>query len=377
MTVLILTHSYPDSRIKWRGLFIRDQALALSEKHEIIVVYFRVDYTRLTPFSKYSFEKREKGKITEYEVTTGKSFPVINQLKYLNDTYRFIKKEILGKKKIDIIHSHLSYPAGFLGAIIQKREKIPCILTEHSWIAKYFRSIIHRLCVLYTLKNAGSLIAVSRALGDDVNRYCKRLVNVVPNVIDFKKFSLPDPMIRNTNLNIGILGGMGNYRKGLDILIKAIALIKDMDIKVHIGGDGKYLSTFRGLARELGVDGKCIFYGEIKPESIQDFYSGLDFYVLPSRDETFGVVVIEAMACGLPVIATRCGGPEEIITKETGVLIEKESPQELAQAIKYLAENLDSYNRKSIRSYVLEKYSRNRFTESLTEVYQELLRNTK
>src|SRR5665647_2004950 len=104
MTILLLTHSYPDSRIKWRGLFIQDQALTLSEKHEIIVVYFRVDYTSFAPFSKYSFVKRQKGKVTEYEVTTGKSFPVINQLKYLNDTYRFIRKEILSKKKIDIIH---------------------------------------------------------------------------------------------------------------------------------------------------------------------------------------------------------------------------------------------------------------------------------
>jgi len=377
MTVLILTHSYPDSRIKWRGLFIRDQALALSEKHEIIVVYFRVDYTRFSPFSKYSFVKRQNGNITEYELTTGKSFPVINQLKYLNDTYRFIRKEILSKNKIDIIHSHLSYPAGFLATIIQKRKKIPCVLTEHTWIEKYFRSSIHKLCVLYTLKHVSSVVAVSRALVDDITRYCKRPVHVIPNVIDFNKFSLTDPLRKENKLNIGILGGMGNYRKGLDILIKAVSLINDMDLIVHIGGDGKYLGTFRDLARELGVESKCIFYGEIKPESIQDFYSGLDFYVLPSRDETFGVVVIEAMACGLPVIATRCGGPEEIITKETGVLIEKENPGELAQAIRSMAGNLDAYDRKSIRNYVLEKYSRDHFTESLTEVYQELLRNTK
>jgi glycosyltransferase involved in cell wall biosynthesis len=214
-------------------------------------------------------------------------------------------------------------------------------------------------------------------LGDDITRYCKRPVHVIPNVIDLNKFSLPDSVRINNKLNIGILGGMGNYRKGVDILIKAIAIIKDMDVKVHIGGDGKYLSTFRDMARELGVERKCIFYGEIKPESIQDFYSRLDFYVLPSRDETFGVVVIEAMACGLPVIATRCGGPEEIVTKETGVLIEKENPMELAQAISSMAGNLDSYNRKSIRNYVLEKYSQDCFTESLNEVYQELLRNTK
>lgn len=377
MTILLLTHSYPDARINWRGLFIQDQAMALSEKHEIIVVYFRVDYSRFAPFSKYSFVKRQNGKITEYELSTGKSFPVINQLKYFNDTFRFIRKEVLSKKKIDIIHGHLSYPAGFLGTIIQKREKIPCVLTEHTWIKKYFRSTIHKLCVLHALKHCACVVAVSQALGDDINRYCKRQVHVIPNVIDINKFSVTDPVRMDNKLNIGILGGMGNYRKGVDILIKAVSLLKDMDITVHIGGDGKYLSTFRDMAKELDVDGKCFFYGEIKPENIQDFYSKLDFYVLPSRDETFGVVVVEAMACGLPVIATRCGGPEEIITEETGVLIEKENPQELADAIRSLAGNLGSYNRKAIRNYVLDKYSQDCFTASLSELYQELLRNTK
>jgi glycosyltransferase involved in cell wall biosynthesis len=377
MTILLLTHSYPDARIKWRGLFIQDQALALSEKHEVIVVYFKVDYANFAPFSKYSFVKRENGKITEYELTTWKSFPVINQLKYLNDTYRFIRKEILGKKKIDIIHCHLSYPAGFLGTIIQRREKIPCVLTEHTWIKKYFRSIIHKICVLYTLKHCSCIVAVSRALGDDINRYSKRQVHVIPNVIDMNKFSLPSPVRVDKKLNIGILGGMGNYRKGVDILIKAVSLLKDMEMTVHIGGDGKFLGNFRQMANELEVDGKCLFYGEIKPENVQEFYSKLDFYILPSRDETFGVVVIEAMASGLPVIATRCGGPEEIITKETGILIEKENPLELAQAIRSLAGNLGSYNRNDIRNYVLEKYSQDCFIESLSELYQELLRKTK
>jgi len=377
MTILLLTHSYPDARIRWRGLFIQDQALALSAKHEIIVVYFKVDYTRFAPFLKYSFVKKQNGKITEYELTTGKSLPVINQLKYFKDTFRFIRKEILSQKKIDIIHSHLSYPAGFLGTIIQKREKIPCVLTEHSWIKKYFRSRIHKLCVLYTLKHCACVVAVSHALKDDINLYCKRQIQVIPNVIEMKKFSLSDTLKKDNNLNIGILGGMGNYRKGLDILIKAVSLLKDMELTVHIGGDGKLLSTFKDMAKELEVAGKCIFYGEIKPENIQDFYSKLDFYILPSRDETFGVVVVEAMACGLPVIATKCGGPEEIITKETGVLIDKEDPEELARAIRSVAGNLSSFNRKAIRNYVLEKYDKDLFVASVSEVYQELLRNTK
>jgi glycosyltransferase involved in cell wall biosynthesis len=163
----------------------------------------------------------------------------------------------------------------------------------------------------------------------------------------------------------------------LDILIKAVSLLKDIEMTVHIGGDGKLLSTFMDLAGELEVSGRCIFYGEIKPENIQDFYSKLDFYILPSRDETFGVVVIEAMACGLPVIATKCGGPEEIISKESGILIEKENPEELAQAIRFVAGNPGSFNRKAIRNYVLKKFGPDTFVASLSEVYQELLRNTK
>jgi len=377
MTILLLTHSYPDANIKWRGLFIHDQALALSTVHEVIVVYFKVNYASLAAFSKYSFVKKQNGRVTEYELSTGKSYPGINQLKYLKDTYRFICREILSRKKIDIIHSHLSYPAGFLGTIIQKRKGIPSILTEHSWINKYFRSRIHKTAVLYALKHSSCVVAVSSALKDDINHYCKRPVHVIPNVVEMKKFSVSDTMGRDNKLNAGILGGMGNYRKGLDILIKALSFLKDLELTLHIGGDGKYLTTFRDMARELDVDGKCIFYGEIKPEAIMDFYSKLDFYILPSRDETFGVVVVEAMACGLPVIATRCGGPEEIISKETGVLIEMENPGELAMAIRSVAGNLEYYDRKAIRNYVLEKYSPETFIKSISGIYQELLRNAK
>ena len=377
MTILFLTHSYPDSDIKWRGLFIKDQAIALSTKHEVIVVYFKVDYSHLAPFSKYSFIQRQSGKVIEYELITGKSFPVINQLKYLKDTYSFINREILKRRRIDIIHSHLSYPAGFLGTIIQKRKGIPCIVTEHSWINKYFRSRIHKTSVLFTLKHSACIVAVSQALRDDINSYCRRQVKVIPNVVEMKKFSLTGTLQRDNKLNAGILGGMGNYRKGLDILIKALPLLKDLELTVHIGGDGKYLNTFRNLAKELEVQEKCIFYGEIKPEAIFDFYSKLDFFVLPSRDETFGVVVVEAMACGLPVIATKCGGPEEIITKETGILVERENPQDLARAIRFVSENPGSFNSDLIRNYAREKYGPETFVKSISEVYQELLRNTK
>lgn len=377
MKILLLTHSWPDEKIKWRGLFIRDQAMALSTAHEVIVVFFKVDYSRLAPFSKYSFLKKEDGKITVYELTTGRSFPVINQLKYFRDTFRFIREEILSKNRIGIIHSQLSYPAGFLGAKISKKEGIPCVITEHTWVHKYFRSLIHRKCVMYALKNGSRIVAVSNALKHDILKYCSRPVDVIPNVVDMDRFHPVEKSFTGGQFNIGILGGMGNYRKGLDILIKALPLLNDIGLTVHIGGDGTLLETFKNLARELDVENKCIFYGEIKPEGIMDFYSRLDAYVLPSRDETFGVVVVEAMACGLPVIASRCGGPEEIITTENGLLIDRENPVQLSEAIRYVYKNIVAYDKQAIRKYVLDKYSPVAFEKSITKLYREITDDSK
>lgn len=370
MNIVLLTHSYPDSKHKWRGLFIKEQVNALAIIHDVTVVYFKVDYSHFAPFSDYSFIKNQTGRVTEYEVTINKSFPVITQLKYLSGTYRFIKKEILQKKKVDIIHSHLSYPAGFLGAIIQKRKKIPNVLTEHTWIKKYFRSPIHKKCVLYALENSATVVSVSEALKADILTFCNRKVLVIPNVVDVDKFEISEGN-RGETLNLGILGGMGNYRKGLDILLKSVSLLKQVNLKVHIGGDGFYLDTFKKLAVELGVDDKCIFYGEILPPEINNFYSRLDVFVLASRDETFGVVIVEAMAVGLPVIATRCGGPEEIITPETGLLVEKENAEDLARAIVSFSENRGSYDSDQIREYAKNRYGQKAFAEAITGVYRD------
>ena len=381
MTILILTHSYPDEEIKWRGIFIRDQALALSARHRVIVVYFKVDYSRLRPFAGYSFRRRDTGNLTEYEVITGRSFPVINQMKYLRDTYRFIRKEILSQSKVDILHSHLSYPAGFLGALIRQKTHIPCIITEHSWINKYFRSFIHKWCVKYALRHTDGIIAVSQALKDDIyafihaGRHSLNYVDnyidihVVPNVVDTARFT-PVKRPKSQYLNIGLMGGMSNYRKGADILIRAVALLGDLNLMVHIGGAGTYLDTFKKLAADLKVSDKFIFYGAIRPEEVNNFYSKLDLYVLASRDETFGVVVVEAMAAGLPVIATRCGGPEEIVTPATGILVSKENPEELAGAVRAISGKLAAYDRETIRKYASERYGPEKFLASVSEIYE-------
>lgn len=374
MTILILTHSYPDASNRWRGVFVQEQAKALSTIHEIIVVYFKVDYTHFAPFSKYTFIKRKNQQITEYELTTGRSFPVINQLKYLLSAYSFIGKEILKNNKIDIIHSHLTYPAGFLGTIIFKRKNIPHVFTEHSSIRKYSRSYFHKLCIKYTLKNSPGIVCVSNALRGEILKVINRDLTVIHNVIDISKFRLAKPRTGKI-INIGFLGSLENNNKGLDLLFKSVSYIKNYDILLHIGGKGILLDSYIKMSDDLGIIGNCRFYGGILPEKVADFYSELNIFVLPSRHETFGIVLVEAMASGLPVIATKCGGPEEIITPSTGLLISTENVGELTEAITFMSGNLQLYDRAVIRNYVNNTFGYKVFLNKISSVYENLLDN--
>lgn len=376
MTILILTHSYPDARNSYRGIFIKEQVKALGLMHNVIVVYFRVDYTHLDPFKKYSFTINKDRQITEYEVITGRSFPVVNQLKYLLDTYSFLRKEIFGKIKIDIIHSHLAYPAGFLGTVIYKSRNMPHVFTEHTNIRKYFRSYIHKVCVKFAIKNSPGIICVSKALGEEVTELTDRKIFVVYNVIDSRKFRTAAPEIGSA-VNIGFLGGLGNNNKGLDLLLKSVSALKNKNIILHIGGKGSMLEDYTRMSEELGIGSNCRFYGEILPEKINDFYSRLNIFVLPSRYETFGIVLIEALASGIPVIATRCGGPEEIVTPETGLLVSKNNVGELSDAISHMIGNMQQYKSSDLRSYVSSKFGQEAFLKNISPVYENIIDTVK
>jgi len=313
MNILLLTHSYPDETSSWRGSFIKEQAKVLSSIHRVTVVFFKNDPGNSGLFPKPRILKAVSGNLTEYSLKIKKSLPVINQLVYLYRTYQFIVNEIIPGFRPDIIHSHLSFPAGFLGTLIQKYQKIPNIITEHSRISNYSRSRIHTACVKYSLNRARSVIAVSESLKPEITAIVSREVEVIYNIVDTAKFELHERKSQEV-INIGFLGGLGNNNKGLDILLEAIKLTGRNDFMLHVGGDGKLKDDYVKLARDLGIEKYCRFYGGIPHDVILQFYSSLDLFVLPSRYETFGMVLVEAMACGIPVIATRCGGPAEIVT---------------------------------------------------------------
>lgn len=370
MNILILSPNYPDEKNIWNGIFFKEQAKALSQIHKIYVVSASVNYKTKISFCKYKFTSYDEKNLYVKQLYIARSLPVYNQINYFLTSYFFIKKLMKGKK-IDIIHCHYSYPIGVLGYMLSRYFKVPYIITEHaSKFENRFRSIIHKKLALKSLEKADQIISVGNSLKKEMEKYVENSIIIVPNVVDISKFKLKKHF--NNKINFGFLGGLNDHRKGLDILFQAISKIKDQNYCLHIGGGGKLLNEYKEISSKLNISEKCRFYGSIKPNKIPEFFSQLDVFILPSRKESFGVVVIEAMATGIPVIATICGGPEEIVTKETGILIEKENVEELKEAICYMLINYKKYDNRMICDYVNHNFGVDHFVNEVTKIYEEL-----
>jgi len=163
--------------------------------------------------------------------------------------------------------------------------------------------------------------------------------------------------------------GMFRRKKGFHILIKALSILKQRGVpfKAVIAGKGRITWYLQYLRWKLDLKNELTIRGWVSNDERDEFVDSIDLYVLPSRTETFGMVVVEAMARMKRVIATRCGGPEEIITDGMdGFLVEKENPEAMADKLEDLIQNheesLDTPNQAyttAIDKYSIEKVAHN------------------
>lgn len=373
MNICILTNWYPTNECPHSGIFVKEQAIALSEIHNIVLVAFDINYKSKITFNNCSLIQTEEQLFEEYYLTVNKSIPIYNQINFFYSTFKIIKK-LIKKKNIDIIHCHVSYPSGIVGMFLSKSLKIPFIITEHSSpFESLFRSFFHKRLTLLSLNKSNTIITVSQSSARNINKYINKEVRIVHNLLPNNKIEELSKNI-NKKFNIGFLGGLNTNQKGLDILLKAIALLDEKeDIIVHIGGDGLLIKEYIQMSKSLNLDTICNFYGKIEPKNVQKFMNKLDIFILPSRHETFGIVAIEAMACGIPVISTRCGGPEEFINFENGLLIENMNIEALSKSIQEIRRNYCNFDRKKIQEFVQTNFGNNAFIKKINSIYNQTI----
>lgn len=394
MTIFIIPSWYPNEKEKLSGIFIKEQHLEIaknSKNNNFIIAKWDIGYNRLSlkkphnsiiNIMKFFKSKIEDKKIYDnfYEFYTpnlywSQKLPFGGYKRILSSIEKSLKRAQNVFGKIDLIHAHVSYPAGYIAYLLSKKYNIPYILTEHMGpfpFKVYIKNgkIIEE--ILYAFNNSQKNIAVSSFLCNSIKNWNLRCDCVISNFIDENKFMYSNNKFEKfTFFTLCEI----TYEKGIDLLLLAIKNLKEEvknNIQFIIGGGGKNLKKFIKFAEQLELK-NIIWTGRLDRNEVPKYYQKSHAFIMLSRLETFGVVYIEAIASGIPVIASDCGGPKDIINYINGILVKNEDYLEASKAIEYLYYNYDKYNPIDIRSDFMNRFSKKKISEKYINLYKEVI----
>ncbi|HET7224936.1 MAG TPA: glycosyltransferase, partial [Candidatus Eisenbacteria bacterium] len=280
---------------------------------------------------------------------------------------------------VDVIHAHGSYPAGWLAMGLSHETGIPYVITEHMgpFPLPVYARLDGRLKPILAepLARAGARIAVSPALAERIASFGLPAPEVIPNLVDERRYPLASHPARDT-FEFYTLAWI-DPSKGIGDLLEAIALLaarlppaERARLKFRIAGGGPALERFRARARALAIADLAEFPGQLERDAARAGFARCDAFVLPSRHESFGIVYVEALVCGRPVVATRCGGPEWIVTPDAGVLVPVRDAPALADALDFVRGNARSYDAAAIRRHAIERFGREAVVSAIESIYR-------
>ena len=194
---------------------------------------------------------------------------------------------------------------------------------------------------------------------------------VLPNLVNIDNYQNYGKRKINKTFNLVSLCALREGKK-IDNIFKAIKEIKDIDIHLDVIGDGFYEKYYKDKCRELGMDNKVTFLGRKNKKEINEIFKSEHALVISSEIESFAIPGIEALATGIPVVSTKCLGPEEYIDESNGVLCEKNDVQSLKNAIIKLYNNYDKYDPLKLRESIV-RFSEKEVAGKAYEIYKEAI----
>ncbi|MBD1398051.1 glycosyltransferase [Pontibacter sp. JH31] len=280
---------------------------------------------------------------------------------------------------VQLLHAHVGHPAGNIALEVARQTNLPFCLTEH----------MGPFPSPYATNKQGLLTAFHRspymasAVNIAVSPFQKKMMEqqgisnivTVSNFIDEDYFQPAPPLPRTDSTFTFFTFTRLVDGKGIEDLLHATKALlnKGVKVRLRIGGTGQKAIYYRQLAEGLEISEKIEWLGELSREAALWEYQKCDAFVLPSYYESFGIVYIEALACGKPIIATKCGGPETIVNELNGLLIDKGSPVALAEAMQHMTENAGRYDSAIIRQDFLTRFSKKTIIPQLVALYQKVI----
>ncbi len=272
----------------------------------------------------------------------------------------------------DLVHGHF-YDAAAATLLLARRLGVPYVLTEHSTLARPLTPLERR-----AFREAGRVLPVSRSLRTALESSgLEARYEVVPNVVDLDAFT-PAPRNPSPVRRLVAVTRMTEI-KGVPDLLEALRLLQDRraDWRCDLIGGGERGDDYRALASRLELDGRVRFHGELERPGVAAVLKEADLFVLASRTETFSVATVEAMACGVPAVVTACGGPEELVGPEAGVIVPPGDPAAMAAALDRTLTDLDRFDRLAIAGGVAGRFGADVVGRRLLKVYEEAVGETR
>lgn len=374
MKVALIPSWYNSDTAPTRGSFVRDQAVALSERGlTVIVIVF--DRDAVGPLFKIR-RSVESGMI---HIRVAVPAPMHRLLGFYAPLLLAEKLvEILDVEAPDVVHAHAVRPAGVVAALAMAKLRLPWCLTEHSSPLKAFWYTPHgRRQIARAYSASHRLFGVSNSLVREMRHFFPRSaaqVELLYNGIDTDVFRAVPMPIADMGCRLLFVGGLVNQKAIPDLLRAVHALPPEMPWTLSIVGVGPLEGSLRDLAQALGIADRLNWLGAVPHEEVPQIFSKHDLLVVPSRAETFSLVSAEALACGIPVVATRCGGPEEVIGPLGLPLVPVGQPSALAQAITHMLANLSGFDRAGAVESVRDRFSMKSLAAKLETIYADMVR---
>lgn len=388
MKIALISHLFPTELHPHLGKFVQDQLLLLESASEVeielvVPTPYSIPFTSRSKRNQAALVGNHQGKRLRYLSFPKKRFPKIIS----GSLSKSIEKHFQNKS-FDLVHVHWLYPDALCIPKL-KEMGMKCVLTIHGsdWyqtkkdpcLIKIFAEVLDKTDkVLYS----------GPKLKEDIERSFPQLEEkseVIYNFVDETKYlsvSKSEKEVQkkalglDTNKLHALTVANIRHEKGIDILVNAIKDSEELkDVQFHIIGAPGELEYAQKIKRiiEAASFQNIEIHKPVSPSELVTYYQATDLFVQPSRREGFSVAVLEAMACGLPVVCTDVGGNHLLINEHTGRMVHSSFDQNLEKEIITLSNDLENYHSERIRELVLSRYGSKAFQDRLLTIYEHLI----
>jgi glycosyltransferase involved in cell wall biosynthesis len=377
--IFFVTQWFPTTQQPFNGVFILEHARAVARIHRVSLLFIQgIDSTLQQPIQ-ITAQSIQQGFMVYQLSYRHPMIPYTARIRQLNGARQVFNIASHDFGRPDIIHANINNTAA-ISVVLGHLAKIPVVISEHS--STYARKLLtpwQIRSLRFFMNRVNVIMPVCDALGQTMRGYgITRPMVTVQNVVDTDIFypGSPGEQIISPYREIALIARLSE-EKAVHLAIKALANLQQQGIYfyLHIAGDGPERAHLQDLVNDLGLSNWIRFHGYLPKMELAQILRRSSAFMLTSLWESQPVVILEALTCGLPVVAPAIGGIPEVVTPELGMLFQPGNVDDLTSKLSALLTNLSGYNPQSIHNCAIDHFSPDVVGNRLDHIYQQVIKN--